>query len=201
MRPHLWMIFAAGVALSACTANEGPPPRIASIDVGSPVDSILNQGASVQFSAIARDSRGQVMTQALTWQSSNPGAAAVSATGVVAALTPGRATIQVTVPSDGGVQGALPIRVVDADLTTITAITADAFGGALLGALSTAARPAAQTSWASCASHAADQNIVAIRQCVTDLRTQAGAVTDGSDRALLATLAVFGDQIERRLAL
>ena len=99
MRPHLWMVFAAGVALSACTANEGPPPRIASIDIGSPVDSILNQGASVQFSAIARDSRGQVMTQALTWQSSNPGAAAVSATGVVAALTPGRTTIQVTVPS------------------------------------------------------------------------------------------------------
>src|SRR5256886_17408378 len=128
MRPHLWMALGTAAALSACTANEAPPPRIASIDVGSPVDSILNQGASVQFSAIARDSRGQIMTQALTWQSSNPGAAAVSATGVVAALTPGRTTIQVTVPSDGGGQGALPIRVVDADLTTITAIIADAFG-------------------------------------------------------------------------
>lgn len=201
MKRHLWILLGA-LPLGACTTSGEPPARVASIDVASPIDSILNQGASVQFSAIARDSRGQTLTPTMTWQSSNPAAASVSVTGVVAALSPGRTTIQVSLPTDGGgVQGALPIRVVDADLTTIRAITADAFGAALLGALSAAARPAAQASWAACSSHAADQNIVAIRTCVTELRTQAGAATDGSDRALLATLAVFGDQIERRLAL
>ena len=199
MRRKFFTVLSAALALSACSTE--PQPRVASISVASPVDSILNQGASVQFSATARDSRGGGMNAVFAWESSNPAAASVNGSGLVSALSPGAATVQVTIPTDAAVQGSLAIRVVDADLTTITALTADAFSSSLLGALSASARPAAQAAWASCMSHAADQNVVAIERCVTDLRGQAGAATDGNDRALLATLLVYGDQIERRLAL
>ena len=199
MQRHFLLIVGA-LATVGCS-DPGPSARVARIDVASAMDSILNQGAQSQLTATARDAEGKVLSASFTWQSSNTTTATVGANGLVSALTPGTSTIRVTAPAEPGVEGTLAIRVVDADLTTIAAITADPFADIVLAALSTGARPGAETSWNKCATQTAAQNIVGVRSCISELRTQAGAVTEGTDRALLATLAVFADHIERRLAL
>lgn len=197
---RLTIAVLGGAGGVACKGSE-PPARIDRVVVASAMDSILAVGRSSQFSASAFDAGGRPLTVTFTWLSSNTGVANVNGTGLVSAGAAGGVTIRATVPADPGVEGALAIRVVNADLTSVATIGDDAFGDALVAGLTAGARPAAQASWNLCAAHAADGNIVAIRRCVTELRTQAGAATDGTDRALLAVLGVFGNEIERRLAL
>lgn len=192
----------AGVALAGAACSEDAvPPRVTNVTVVSAADSILAAGRSAQFTATALDAGGQPQTVVFAWQSSNPVAAQVDANGMVQALATGSTAIAASVPAEGGVQGALTIRVVNADLTTVTTLSGDAFPAALVTALSPAAKPAAQVSWALCATHAGDGNIVAIRRCVAELRAQGVAAPDATDRMLLALLGVFGDHIEQRLAL
>jgi hypothetical protein len=50
-----------------------------------------------------------------------------------------------------------------------------------------------------CATAAGQGHLEAIQECVATLRTQAVAATDPTDRALLAVLSLFADQLERLL--
>lgn len=200
MTRHFWSLGLAVLGLSACS-EPGPDTSVQDIDVTSPVEAILDKGRSHQFTATARDASGQTVNVVLSWESSNPSAAGVGGNGMVSALAPGSASINAFIPAEPATVGALAIRVVDADLETIAALSDDAFAEAVLSALSAGAGSTAQSAWNACATHAADGNITAIQRCVTDLRTQAGSAADGNDRALLTVLGIFGDQFERRLAL
>jgi uncharacterized protein YjdB len=58
-----------------------------------------------------------VVTNGVTWQSSNPGVAAVSDGGILTALAPGTATISATYQ---GVTGTLAVTVANVAVTSIT---------------------------------------------------------------------------------
>jgi uncharacterized protein YjdB len=76
----------------------------------SPSSASLVVGQSAQFSAVARDAAGGVLTgRPLVWASSDGGVAAVSATGLVSALsTSGAAnrTVTITATSEGRIGSA-----------------------------------------------------------------------------------------------
>jgi hypothetical protein len=66
-------------------------------------------GLTVQLSAVTRDVTGNVLTgHAVTWWSSSPGIATVSASGLVTALAVGNANITAT---SGGISGAASLTV------------------------------------------------------------------------------------------
>lgn len=199
MNRSYWPL-AALLAATAC-AKEDPPARIDRVEVVSAVDSILAVGRGSQFTATAYDAGGRVLYPSFSWLSSNPSVADVGAAGLVTANAPGSVTIRAVVPAETGVEGSLRVRVVAADLAMVQTLGNDEYGDALVAALSGTARPAAQTSWTAIVGHAGDGNIVAIRSAVSDLRSQAAGAADASDRVLLAVLSVFGNEIERRLAL
>src|SRR2546425_4885011 len=73
---------------------------VASVTV-SPASASLAVAATQQLSATLKDAIGTILTdRAVTWTSSNPAAATVSASGLVTALAAGSATISAT--SEGG---------------------------------------------------------------------------------------------------
>lgn len=199
MNRSYWPL-AALLAGTAC-AKEDPPARIDRVEVVSAVDSILAVGRGSQFTATAYDAGGRVLHPSFSWLSSNTAVADVGAAGLVTANAAGSVTIRAVVPAETGVEGSLRVRVVAADLAMVQTLGNDDYGDALVAALSGTARPAAQTSWTAIVGHAGDGNIVAIRGAVSDLRSQAAGAADASDRVLLAVLSVFGNEIERRLAL
>ena len=92
------------VTLPAPTA-----PVVATVTV-SPASVSLNQGATSQLTATARDSAGNVMTgQTFTWSSSNNAVATVSASGLVTAVAAGSATVSAT--SSNGRRGSASVTV------------------------------------------------------------------------------------------
>jgi hypothetical protein len=158
-------------------------------------------GRGSQFTATAYDAGGHMLHPSFSWTSSNPSVADVGAVGLVTANAVGSLTIRAAVAAETGVEGFLRVRVVAADLAMVQTLGNDDYGDALVAGLSETVRPAAQTSWTEIVEHAGDGNIVAIRRAVSDLQSQAAAAIDRNDRVLLAVLTVFGDEIERRLAL
>src|SRR5207247_5487626 len=101
-----------------------------------------------QLSAAARDGAGRaVAAPQLTWQTSNTAVATVSGTRLVPALAGGPVTITASAPGAAGpVSGGLRLRVVAADLVTVTALAGDAFVGTLVTGLSGAPRTAFQAA-------------------------------------------------------
>ncbi len=93
------------------------------------------------------------------------------------------------------------MRVVDADLAGITALATDPFVAALVGASSGGLRTRLQEAAAECTSGAAQGRLEAIRDCITEIETEVANASDPTDRALLAVLGLFVDEIERRLNL
>lgn len=200
MNRYFWPL-AVLLAGSAACGKDDPPARIDRVEVVSAMDSILAVGRGSQLTATAYDAGGHVLHPTFSWLSSNTAVADVGAAGLVTANAAGSVTIRAVVPAETGIEGSLRVRVVAADLAMVQTLGNDDYGDALVAALSGTTRPAAQTSWTAIVSHAGDGNIVAIRGAVSDLRSQAAATTDAHDRVLLAVLAVFGNEIERRLAL
>jgi alpha-tubulin suppressor-like RCC1 family protein/uncharacterized protein YjdB len=118
---------------------------VASVTV-SPPGATLAPGASQDFTATARDAAGNVLTgRPVTWSSSAPSVAPVSATGVVTALTPGTAIITATVEGRSGtatvvVPAVSSVTVSPAGATVLvgttrdfTATARDAAGNVLTG--------------------------------------------------------------------
>jgi uncharacterized protein YjdB len=84
------------------------PPAIASIDI-SPRTPIVNEGATVRFTATPKDAAGNPITgRTLTWTSSDVNVARVDSTGLATAVAQGVANILVT---SGSVFGGTTITV------------------------------------------------------------------------------------------
>lgn len=83
--------------VSATTTASGPPPApVASVSV-TPASSTLQIGATVQLSAVTRDSSNNVVTgRVIAWSSSNSAISRVSTSGLVTAVAAGSATITAT---------------------------------------------------------------------------------------------------------
>jgi len=72
------------------------PPAVATVTV-TPSSASIVVGAVRQLTAVTKDASGNVLTgRAVTWSSSNPGAATVDTTGVVTAVSVDTATITAT---------------------------------------------------------------------------------------------------------
>lgn len=190
------LAFAVGAL--GCGGDDGiGPPSVASVAVTSPIGDRLAVGRTVQLSAEARDARGGTLPGVtFTWSSSVHGTAQVSATGVASGVAAGDATISARAD---GVTGSLALRVIDADLDGITAALIDPFTTALVANLGSAVRERVQAALAQCVEGVAQGNFTTIETCLTGARAEVAGATDPTDRALLATLALFVDHVERLL--
>lgn len=104
-----------GKSGSASISVKTVSPAVATVTVTS-IATSLTPGQSTQATATVRDSAGNVLIgQSVTWLSSNPGAATVSATGLVTGVAAGATTITATA---GGQTGSVVISV--ANLATVS---------------------------------------------------------------------------------
>jgi hypothetical protein len=198
--PTILALALALVAALACGGDKGTgPASVASIAVTSPIGNRLGLGRAVQLSAEARDAGGHVIPGVpFTWGSSATGIAAVSTAGVVSGLAGGDAAISAHAD---GVSGRLVMRVVDWDAAGITAALNDEFASALAASLTSAVRVRVQAALGQCSSGITQGNFATIEGCVASVRAEVTGATDPTDRALLATLALYVNHIQRLLNL
>src|SRR2546428_362438 len=147
------LLLAAALPMDiACNDPTSPPPpgppTVASIAV-APSPGTLLVGSTAQLTATTKDSAGSVLTgRAVTWASSNPAVATVSATGLVTGVAVGSATIMATAEGKNGtaavtvtVPPPVPVASVTVAPATVlvgvtvqlTATTKDAAGNVLTG--------------------------------------------------------------------
>jgi hypothetical protein len=188
------------LATAGCGGDESTgPPRIASIVITSPIGDRLAVGRTVQLVPQARDARGNVIANVpFTWSSTATGVAAVGTSGVVSGASVGSATISAMAD---GVTGTIALQVKAADLAGITAAMSDPFFLALVTALTTDVRGRTQTALAECSAGVTAGNFSRVEACLAGSRTEVSSATNASDRAILATLALFLDHIDRLLHL
>ena len=190
----------AAALVAACADDPGAPqPVVATIQVTSPIGTLWDVGAIVPLTASARDAQGNpVSGVTITWTSTNGTVAAVSAAGSVQAMGIGTASIRAEA---NNVAGTLPVQVVNADLAAITTVANDLFAASLVNGTTTALRTRLVAAASAAAAAASQGNLQAIQQYVATIRTEAAAATDPTDRALLASLSLFADHVERFLNL
>ena len=115
-------VTSVGNGTATITATVGAAQGVATVQVAQRAARVavtgasasLVPGATVQLSAEARDGRDRVVADAggFTYASSNPGVAAVSATGVVTGIAPGMVDVTVSATTGGSaVSGSAPIAV------------------------------------------------------------------------------------------
>jgi uncharacterized protein YjdB len=135
------------LALGACGGGgDGGPPAVATVSL-SPTSAQVEVGLTTQLTASVQDSKGNALSNPVTWSSSATTVASVSATGVVTGVAAGSATITAVA---GGKQGTASITVVPpsvqsvavslaastievARTTTATAVLRDVGGNTLTG--------------------------------------------------------------------
>ena len=101
-----WLLI--GLVVAACSGSSEPPPALATISL-SPSDDTLIVGETVQLTPTLRDINDKILTdRILTWTSTSPGVASVSATGLVTGVSDGVATVTAGVE---GKSAAATIRV------------------------------------------------------------------------------------------
>ncbi len=187
-----------GTAVMAWACGENAAPvTVASVDVTSPIGSLLDVGGGTQLAAVGKNAQGaQVSGVSFTWTSSNTSVASVNATGLIQALAVGTATIRADA---GSASGSLALRVVDADLPGINTLVIDSYLAALVAAASSTVKTRLQAATAQCTAGVQQGDLEKIQACVAAVRTEGTNATDPTDRALLAVLSLFTDQIERLL--
>jgi hypothetical protein len=98
-RPHVLAgLTALALQVAGCRGGEwtAPPPPIAAVAI-VPESSEIVVGGAVQLTAAMWDASGRAVGhRAVTWASSDPTVAIVSATGLVTALNRGSTTVTVT---------------------------------------------------------------------------------------------------------
>jgi hypothetical protein len=192
-------ILALAVAACGDSATGPPEARVASVEVTSPVDTIMAVGRSAQLSAVARDDRGATVSGiSFAWGSSNEEVATVSSTGVVQAVGPGTTDITATIEH---VTGGLRVRVAGADLDAIAALLADPYAAALVVALGETSRTRVQAALADCASARSAGHVIALNECLAIIAAEADMATGATDRVLAAVLGVFARRAQRLLNL
>jgi len=197
-RRHLLTVLGVVGFASAC--GDGVEPVIvASVEVTSPIGALLDVGGNATLSAAAKDRAGESVSGiSFTWTSSNPAVVSITAAGSIEALAIGTATIRAEA---GSAAGSLALRVVDADLAGITALATDPFVVVLVGAPSGDVGTRVQAAAADCTEGAARGHLEAIQDCIAAIETEATSATNPTDRAVLAVLVLFLDEIERLLNL
>ena len=98
------------VASLACGGDTARPATVASVEVTSPIGSLLDVGGGAQLAAAAKDAQGSPVGGVTVTCTSSPGIVSVTPGGRIEALAVGTATISAEA---GGVRGALAVRVVE----------------------------------------------------------------------------------------
>jgi len=178
------------------TPTPTPTPTIATIDVTSPIDSLLAVGRTTQLTAAALDATGATVSATFTWSSTDPAAATVSASGLVSGVAAGATTIRAV---SGSVTGSTPFRAVDADLPGVAAVLGDSFAAGLVGALSGATNTSVAGFLSGCSNSLTTGHIGNVEQCLDAIAGASGA--DENDTALLAVLKLFVDFARTQLNL
>jgi uncharacterized protein YjdB len=133
---------------AACSGGDSPPapPEVTTVTVTALAPEV-EVGATIQFSAAAKDAKGAAMSASFTWSSSAPTVASVDGSGVVTGVAPGSASI--TAAADG-ISGSAQITVIpvpvvavlinertpavrQGETVTLSAIAQDAIGRPLAG--------------------------------------------------------------------
>jgi len=185
------------VVVVACGGDTVGPSSVASIAVTSPIGARMAVGRTVQLVAVAHDAHGATVSGVtLTWTSSASGIASVDATGVVSGIAAGPVTLTA---QGAGVTGMLELRVISADLNGIAADVSDAFTMSVVAGLTSAVRDRVQAALTVCGAGATQGNFTTIESCLASARAQVAGATDPTDRALLGTLALYFDHVERLL--
>ena len=195
--------WSASVLLIACGGDnpvepEPEPPEIASIEVTSAVDTLLDLGSGATLTATPRDAGGQVVTGGpqIMWSSSNRDVASVGASsGQVTTFTTGAVTITAAA---GDASGTIRMVIIDADVAGLTATAADPYAGSLVAGL--AGSGAATTAWAGIGTGLGTGNLASVVSGLATLEDAAAAAT-GHDRALLAVLMLYADHMHELLNL
>jgi probable HAF family extracellular repeat protein len=108
-RSHRILVLAATLILGGCQRENTTPsqPLVSSVAV-TLAKPVLVIGTATQATATVRDANGGALTDRIvTWTSSVPGVASVTATGVVTAVSPGTATIVATSEGKTGSAGVV----------------------------------------------------------------------------------------------
>lgn len=92
---HRFSILALGVLLGACDGATAPDPGPSAVEITA-APQVLFAGYSSQLAAAARDEDGDTRSDPVTWTSSDPRLARVSATGLLEGVAPGRVTLTAT---------------------------------------------------------------------------------------------------------
>src|SRR6266566_2785893 len=93
------------LGLAACDSTTTPPPPVASVKV-LPAAATLLSGDTVRLVATALDaSRDTLKDRPITWRTSDPAVAAVSATGLVTGVGSGAASVTAVVEGQNGASG------------------------------------------------------------------------------------------------
>lgn len=105
-------VAALAALFAACSGGDGPtdppPPTVSSVTV-SPATHTLDMGATVQFTATAKDASGATVSgQTVTWSSSSTAVASISTSGLATGVAAGSTAITATV---GGVAGSAVLTV------------------------------------------------------------------------------------------
>jgi hypothetical protein len=181
-----------------CNNGGGGGASIASIEVSSPIGTVMAVGRTAQMSATATDTDGGTVTPSPTfsWSSTVMSVATVNGSGLVSASTAGTTDIEA---SADVVTGSLTMRAVDADLAAISTLLGDAYLDALVAGLAAATASTINGHVSTCQTNVTSGNILAIRDCLADALAVTGA--DGTDTALLAVLALYFEQADRHLGL
>jgi uncharacterized protein YjdB len=134
------------LALGACGGGDSGPPAVATVTV-TPSAAQVEVGLTTQLSASAQDSKGNTLSNPVTWSSSAATVATVSSAGLVTGVSAGSATITAAA---GGKQGSATVTVVPPSVqsvavslaastievtrtTTATAVLRDVGGNVLTG--------------------------------------------------------------------
>ncbi|MEO7963182.1 MAG: Ig-like domain-containing protein, partial [Gemmatimonadaceae bacterium] len=134
--------------LAACGGSDSSgPPKVATVAI-STLATQIEVGATTQLVATAKDAKGNALTgRTATWSSSLAAVASVDANGVVSGITPGAATITLTIEGASATQAMtvtpVPVAFIVIDnrapavkegsSVQLTAATQDAIGRALSG--------------------------------------------------------------------
>lgn len=193
----LLSVIACGDGPTDPDPDPDPDPGVHTIEVTSPIDTLLAVGWSTQLQATARDAGGSTVAATYTWSSSAPNIVSVDATGGITTGSAGTAQISATAQ---GITGNLRIRVIAADVEAATAVLEDPLLDHLAGGLGPA-RAAVESALNACATALAAGNLVAADGCLEAMRTAAGGATAPDDRVLLAVMLLLSDHAARLLTL
>jgi len=101
------------------------PPQVAEVQMSPGTHTLIAHGATVQFTAVAKDASGETVTgQTFAWTSSDAAVATVnSATGLVTAGASGVATITAAISGDAALTVRLSLVAVSASFTHSCGVT------------------------------------------------------------------------------